>query len=181
LNTISSLIYRDLQKAERFIRDLAAVYRKVLDSYEYQLVSLEEELKLVEHYSSLMQVRFEDAFYFNIELPEETNLSCVPPLSVQMLVENAIKHNHMSQENPLKVNITSSHDGYLVVSNNFIGDPGHVKIGNDLYRKPGPSRSTGIGLQNIKNRYRMISNKPVLITKDDSFTVSLPLIPAHEE
>lgn len=179
LNTISSLIYRDIHKAERFVRNLAAVYRKVLENYEYPLVSLAEELKLVEHYSYLMQVRFEDAFNFSVELPGEVNICRVPPLSVQMLVENAIKHNHMSQENPLNVNITTR-DGYLVVRNNFIGDPGHVKIGNDLYMKPGPSRSTGVGLQNIKNRYRMISNKPVLISKDEYFTVSIPLIPANE-
>ncbi|MCK4749312.1 MAG: GHKL domain-containing protein, partial [Bacteroidales bacterium] len=143
------------------------------------LIPLEEELRLVEHYSYLMRVRFEDAFFIEIDLPGGTGSRFVPPLCVQMLIENAIKHNHMSQEIPLRISITSTED-YLVVRNNFIGDPGHVKIGKDLYKKPGQKESSGIGLQNIKNRYGMLSDKPVIISKDEYFTVSIPLIPANE-
>lgn len=175
LNTISSLIYRDVKTAERFVRNLASVYLSVLRNYEYPLVSLKTELSLVEHYSFLMQVRFEDAFLVETDLPDDLDSLSVPPLSVQMLMENAIKHNHMSQDNPLKVSITAR-DDYLVVRNNFIGDPGHVRIGEDLYMIPGTSGSPGIGLENIKNRYRILSNKPVLISKDEYFTVSIPLI-----
>ena len=101
------------------------------------------------------------------------------PLSVQMLLENAIKHNQLSLDNPLRVSIKIK-DDYLHVSNNFIGDPGHVKIGEDLYKKPESANSTGVGLQNIKSRYRIICDKPVIISKDDHFTVSLPLIKANE-
>ncbi len=179
LNTISSLIYRDIQMAEKFIRNLASVYQNVLKNYEYPLISLADELKLVENYSYLMQVRFEEAFHLEIDLPGGTDSFRVPPLSIQMLMENAIKHNHMSQENPLRIRI-SARDDYLVVRNNFIGDTGHIKIGKDLYRKPGSSGAPGIGLQNIKNRYRMVCNKPVRITKDENFTVSIPLIPGNE-
>ncbi len=179
LNTISSLIYRDVKITERFIRNLAGVYQNVLKNYESPTVHLSEELKLVENYGYLMQVRFEDAFQLEIDLPGGTGTFCVPPLSVQMLIENAIKHNHMSQENPLKVRITTRNE-YLVVRNNFIGDPVHLKIGKDLYKKPVPTGSPGIGLQNIKNRYRMLCSKPVLISKDDYFTVSLPLIHSGE-
>ena len=179
LNTISSLIYRDLRKAEQFIRNLAAVYQGVLRNYEFQLVALSEEMELVKHYAYLMQVRFEDALNINTELPEEAGDLCVPPMSVQMLVENAVKHNHMSRENPLEIRIYSE-NGYLVVRNNYIGESGYVKLGNDLYKKPGQPQGTGIGLQNIRNRYRLLSDKPVLINKDEYFTVALPLIQAHE-
>ena len=179
LNTISSLIYRDIQMAEKFIRNLASVYQTVLKNYESPLIPLEEELRLVEHYSYLMRVRFEDAFYIEIDLPVGTGSRFVPPLCVQMLIENAIKHNHMSQETPLRISITTAED-YLVVRNNFIGDPGHVKIGKDLYKKPGQKESPGIGLQNIKNRYRMLSDNPVIISKDEYFTVSIPLIHVYE-
>jgi len=177
LNTISSLIYRDIEIADRFIRNLAGVYQTVLSNYEHPLVSLKEELKLVEHYSYLMQVRFEDAFKFEIDIQDNTDSFSVPPLSVQMLMENAIKHNLMSHDNPLTVSVSINGD-YLVVRNNFIGDPGHVKIGKDLYKKPGTSKASGIGLQNIKNRYRLLSSKPVIINKDEYFSVSIPLIQA---
>jgi hypothetical protein len=85
----------------------------------------------------------------------------------------------MSQEDPLEVNILRDAD-YLVVRNNFIGETNHVKIGNDLYRKPESSRGSGIGLQNIRNRYRILCSKPVKIQKDDFFTVSIPLIHSYE-
>jgi len=179
LNTISSLIYRDIKMAEKFIRNLASVYQSVLMNYQHPLVDIHRELKLVDHYSYLMQVRFEDAFHLEIDLGDEENPYSVPPLSVQMLLENAIKHNHLSLDNPLRVNIKIEND-YLHVRNNFIGDPGHVKIGNDLYKKPDVDKSTGVGLQNIRSRYRIISDKPVLIRKDDHFTVSIPLIPSDE-
>lgn len=179
LNTISSLIYRDAGKAEKFIRNLAGVYLNVLKNYEHPLVPIAEELELVGHYSYLMKVRFEDAFTLDIDLSEGAEKSVVPPLSIQMLIENAIKHNRMSRERPLEISLFSA-DDYLIVRNNYLGEQGHIKIGNDLYRKPGNGKPTGIGLQNIRNRYRMLSRKPVLISKDEYFTVSLPLIPANE-
>ncbi|MCK4852886.1 MAG: histidine kinase [Bacteroidales bacterium] len=179
LNTISSLIYRDTNLAEKFIRHLASVYQSVLDNYEYLVISLDKELALVEHYSYLMQVRFEKAFYIDIELPDDPEKSCVPPLSIQMLVENAIKHNQLSQETPLRVRVFTTGDS-IVVQNNCIGNPQHLKIGKDLYQKPDKGKPQGVGLQNIKDRYKLLSNKPVSITRDQYFSVSLPLIPADE-
>lgn len=179
LNTISSLIYRDLNIAERFIRNMAGVYQSVLKNYRQPLVELDKEINLVEHYSYLMQVRFENAFHLEIDTGEMDHTYYVPPLSVQMLMENAIKHNQMSLDKPLKVSIRIEND-YLVVRNNYIGDPGHVKIGKDLYKKPDISGSTGVGLENIRSRYRILSDKPVLISKDDYFTVAIPLITENE-
>ncbi len=179
LNTIASLIYRDTRMAEKFIRNLASVYQSVLMNYQHPLVELNKEIQLVEHYSYLMQVRFENAFHFEIDLGDSIDKYSVPPLSIQMLMENAIKHNRLSLDNPLRVNIKIEND-YLVVSNNFIGESGHVKIGQDLYKKPDVDKSTGVGLQNIRKRYRLLCDKPVLISKDDNFTVSIPLIPTDE-
>lgn len=179
LNTISSLIYRDTCLAEKFIRNLASVYHSVLENYEHPVISLERELALVEHYSYLMQVRFEDAFSLDILSPDNPEKYCVPPLSLQMLVENAIKHNQLSQETPLRVRVFAEGDT-LVVTNNFIGNPVHVRIGKDLYQKPDKGRPQGVGLRNIQNRYRLIKDTPITITKDEDFTVRLPLITMDE-
>jgi sensor histidine kinase YesM len=179
LNTISSLIYRDASLAEKFIRNLAGVYHLVMEHYEQPLISLGRELELVEHYSYLMQVRFEQAFYLDIESPADPDIYLVPPLSIQMLVENAIKHNRLSQEIPLRIRICAVNDS-LQVKNNYIGNPGYVRIGNDLYRKPDNGRPQGMGLKNIQNRYRLLTDRPVAISKDVDFTVILPLIRANE-
>ena len=179
LNTISSLIYRDINQAEKFIRNLASVYHSVMKNYEHPVISLDRELALVEHYSYLMQVRFENAFYLDIQSPDNPEKYCVPPLSIQMLVENAIKHNRLSQETPLRVRVFPDGDT-LVVTNNYIGNPAHVRIGDDLYQKPDKGRPQGVGLQNIQNRYKLLIDKPITITKDEDFTVTLPLIPADE-
>jgi len=179
LNTISSLIYRDINLAEKFIRNLASVYHSVLKNYEQPVISLDRELAMVEHYSYLMQVRFENAFYLDILSPDNPEKYFVPPLSIQMLVENAIKHNRLSQETPLKVRVFTEGDT-LVVTNNYIGNPGHVRIGKDLYQKPDNGRPQGVGLQNIQNRYKLLMDKPITITKDEDFTVNMPLITADE-
>jgi sensor histidine kinase YesM len=179
LNTISSLIYRDIDLAEKFIRNLASVYHSVMKNYEHPVISLDRELAMVEHYSYLMQVRFENAFYLDIKSPVNPENYFVPPLSIQMLVENAIKHNRLSQETPLMVRVFADGDT-LVVTNNYIGNPVHVRIGKDLYQKPDNGKPQGIGLQNIQNRYKLLMDKPITITKDGDFTVNLPLIPADE-
>ena len=179
LNTISSLIYRDVALAEKFIRNLAGVYHSVLENYELPVIPLQRELDLVERYSYLMQVRFEYAFSLEIRTPDNPERYCLPPLSIQMLVENAIKHNRLSQETPLRVQVFADGNS-LVVKNNYIGNPGHVVIGKDLYQKPDRGTPQGVGLQNIQRRYELLSPQPVTITKDQDFTVKLPLIPANE-
>jgi LytS/YehU family sensor histidine kinase len=176
LNTISSLIYRDINGAEKFIRNLAGVYHSVMENYEHPLIPLDRELDLVERYCYLMQVRFENAFSLEITYPDNPETYCLPPLSIQMLVENAIKHNRLSQENPLRVRVFTDGNA-LVVKNNYIGNPGHVRIGNDLYQKPDKGRPQGVGLQNIQRRYALFCPEPVTITRDQDFTVTLPLIP----
>jgi len=103
LNTISSLIYRSNNLAEAFIRKLAQTYQSVLNYHDRQLIPLDAELELVESYGYLMSVRYEKAMEISVDVDETTSGMEVPPLSVQMLVENAIKHNQLSYENPLKL------------------------------------------------------------------------------
>jgi LytS/YehU family sensor histidine kinase len=179
LNTISSLVYRDVNLAEKFIRNLGGVYFSVMENYEHPVISLDRELALVEHYSYLMQVRFENAFHLDIQSPDNPENYYVPPLSIQMLVENAIKHNRLSQENPLRVRVSVEGDS-LVVRNNYIGNPVHIRIGKDLYQKPDKGMPNGVGLENIQNRYKLLVDKPITITKNEEFAVTLPLIPKDE-
>ena len=166
--------------AEKFIRNLAGVYHSVLENYEHPVIPLSREFDLVERYSYLMQVRFEHAFSLEIQSPDNPEKYCLPPLSLQMLVENAIKHNRLSQETPLRVRVYAE-GNTLVVKNNYIGNPGHVRIGKDLYQKPDKGRPQALGLENIQRRYALLSPEPVSVTRDQDFTVTLPLIPADEE
>jgi len=175
LNTITSLIHRDTLVADTFIRHLAALYESVMRHYNSHTISLHEELKLVRDYGFLMQTRFENAFSLEIEIPEDIETWHLPPLSVQILVENSVKHNQLSMDQPLHVRVFIDRD-YLVVRNNFIGEPGHIKIGNDLLKKPGSSHRGGLGLKNIESRYSFLTSRKIIIRKDDNFTVSIPLL-----
>jgi len=175
LNTISSLIHRDSRTAEIFIRHLSGLYGSVMKHYNSYTISLSEELGLVRDYGFLMQTRFEDAFSMVIDMQEDPETWYVPPMSVQILVENAVKHNRLSMESPLKVEIFIE-EGNLVVRNNFIGEPEHVKIGEDLMKKPPDRSDGGLGLRNIENRYRFLTDRRIRIRKDNWFTVSIPLL-----
>lgn len=180
LNTISSLIQRDPRTADTFIRHLARLYSSVMKHYNSHTIALREELELVRDYGYLMQTRFENAFSLELDTNLTTNSFRVPPLSVQILVENAVKHNQMNLKNPLKVNVYIDKD-YLVVRNNYIGEPEHVTLGNDLLKKPGKHHTGGLGLMNIENRYGFLTKKKIVIRKDDFFTVSIPLLTEDDE
>jgi len=162
LNTISSLLYKDAEKAERFIRMFAESYRFIFKQNDQPLIPLEKELNFVQAYNYLLEVRFQEAYELKINLPESILKSYVPPLSVQMLVENAIKHNLISQTMPLAVEIESDKN-YLCVKNNI----------NPLREQP---ESFQIGIENIKKRYSFFTNESVLLDKNEHFKVSLPLI-----
>jgi sensor histidine kinase YesM len=180
LNTISSLIYRDTEITETFIRHLAQLYQSVMRHYDSPTIPLAEELDLVQHYGFLMQTRFEEAFSLEIDIQEDSGVWHLPPLSAQMLVENAVKHNQLSMDHPLNVRLFIE-DNYLVVQNNFIGKSGQVIYGNELGEPPEHPHNEGIGIKNIENRYRFLTKKPVIIRKEDYFTVSLPLLTESNE
>lgn len=162
LNTISSLLYKDTEKAERFIRMFAESYRFIFKQNNQPLIPLQKELDFVQAYNYLLEVRFQEAYELKINLPEAILKSYVPPLSVQMLIENAIKHNLISQTTPLAVEIDSEKN-YLCVRNNI----------NPLREQP---ESFQIGIENIRKRYSYFTDESILLDKNEHFKVSLPLI-----
>ena len=163
LNALTNLVYEDQDQAARFIKKLSEVYRYVLESRDKELVSLSTELKFVESYLFLQKIRFGDNLKVNLSVDQRQGYE-VPPLAVQMLLENAIKHNVISSGAPLTIAIEQE-ENYLIVSNN-LQKKNIVK-----------SESSSMGLPNIKARYSFLSSLPVVV--DDSnniFTVKLPLL-----
>ncbi|WPP48644.1 sensor histidine kinase [Catalinimonas niigatensis] len=168
LNALTHLVYEDQDQAALFIRKLAEVYRYVLDTQEKEVVSLSEELAFVKSCVFLHKIRFEDNLQVDIQLPEDENLM-LPPLSLQMLLENAIKHNEISDEHPLHIQITTQRE--------------HIVVTNTIQKKAHKEYSSGLGLQNIKSRYEHLSSLSVEILEDlHGFTVKLPLLKfSHHE
>jgi len=161
-NALSNLVYEDQDKAVSFIKQLSEVYRYVLDTRDKEVVNLEEEKKFLNSYLYLQQIRFGDKLKLQVDLNGVKSM--VAPLVLQMLVENAIKHNIISEENPLTIRIYQE--------NNFI------VVENNLQKKTVMSEdSPGIGLDNIQKRYEFLSDKKVEIIQNDLFTVKLPIIP----
>lgn len=161
LNTISSLVYKDTAKAALFIRKLAIMYKYTLKSYELKLISLEEELEFVASYNYLITTRFEKKYHCTINITPEILQTRIPPLTIQMLVENAVKHNVISDSKPLNVSIENK-GKYIVVSNNITKAPQKVI-------------SMNIGLQNINKRYLLLFNEGILIEQNNYFIVKLPI------
>jgi signal transduction histidine kinase len=169
LNVLNSLIDPDPVLAHRFLDQLATVYRLALDHSARPLVSLQAELQLVQAYVFLMQTRLGPNLEVHIDLPAELLTKSLPPAALQMVLENAIKHNGSTRRKPLQVRIFAE-AGAVVVENN---------------RQPRSSSvvSTGLGLHNIRSRYRFLGGQPPQI--DDTpttFRVTLPLLtPAADE
>lgn len=161
LNSLTSLISTNPDKAIDFVKKLSEVYRYVLDQKDHELVALETELKFLESYIFLQKIRFETKL--NVLINVNSRKFKVIPLSVQMLVENAIKHNEISDKNPLVIRIFSTDNDYLNVE-------------NQLQKKVG-SEGSGSGIQNIKDRYEFLTSKKVIITENtEKFIVSIPLL-----
>ena len=163
LNVLTSLIEEDTYKAQRFTTSLSKVYRYVLEQKDKDLVSLEEELKFAKTYMSLLKMRFENAIEFSIPTHVKTPEAKVVPLSLQLLLENCIKHNVVSEKQPLRVLIEEKNN-QLVIKNNF-------------QPKQALNKSSGVGLKNIKQRYQILSTRELKIhhTEHD-FIVQLPLL-----
>ena len=163
LNVLTALIGENPEQAEKFTTKLAKVYRYVLEQKNKDLISLEEELSFARVYMDLLKMRFEDAVLFSI--PDEVSNPAlkIMPLSLQLLLENAVKHNSVSEQAPLNIEIIEQ-DGYLIVSNNY--NP-----------KSSLEKGTKIGLKNIIDRYKLITQKEVRISKSNAqFVVALPLL-----
>jgi len=163
LNVLSSLVMTDNPDANKFIEEFSTVYRHILNSQEKELIELRTELDYIKPYIFLLQKRFPDSISIVLDIPESYQDWYILPVALQMLIENAIKHNIVSRAKPLQVSITVK-DEQLVVKNN-------------LQIKTQVEHSTQIGLQNITQRYKIITGKTINIDKgQNSFSVSLPLI-----
>jgi sensor histidine kinase YesM len=163
LNTLCSLIPENPKHAVDFVQQLSKVYRHILEVKDEKSILLKDEIDLLKAYTFLLKTRFDKNLDVTIDIPTEKLQKRIVPLSLQILMENAIKHNIVSADKPLHIDI-STVNGSLVVSNN-------------LQMKNQVNECTGIGLDNIRNRYKLISEKPVNVTSNDNnFTVSIPLI-----
>jgi len=176
LNTIASLIHRDASTTEGFIRKFAQTFTYILNSHQKELVTVNEELRFIKAYYFLLRIRFEKALVLDIDLDKMCADSYIPPMTLQLLVENAVKHNHFSEEKPLHISIKSTSEHRIEVVNNFERKPGFIEVDNQLLKKPEAHVSHKIGLENIKKRYSYFTNKNVEISKGQAFSVILPLI-----
>jgi two-component system LytT family sensor kinase len=162
LNILSSLIISKSSEANRFIEDFAVVFRYVLKNQEKDVVIFSTEYEFIKSYIFLLEMRFPNALKLEITLSNESMLLYTIPVALQMIMENAVKHNIASEKKPLTIKI-SDRDGYLYVKNN-------------KQSKINPEESNKIGLSNIKERLRLINGKQIIINEDDAyFEVGLPL------
>lgn len=165
LNALSALVYESQEDAVKFIHQLSSVYRYVLDHQNEELVPLSKELEFLKSYIHLHGIRFGDHFTVTLkDLDHVDSDSLIPPVTLQMLVENAIKHNEISKEHQLHIVIEKKNKTIL--------------IRNNCNQITTPKRdSTGLGLNNITARYALLSKKNVVIeTKDNEFSVTIPIL-----
>lgn len=162
LNTISSLIYKDQHQTEDYIRKLAKTYQYILASDKIKLIPLCEEVDFIKDYCFLLNIRFGDAFMYEINIDQGLDQWFVPPMSIQILIENAVKHNVFDDDNPLKVFISAQAQS--------------ISVKNKVMKEPTNKESFKIGLSNIKKRYRVFTDKSIIVSKDTHFKVELPLI-----
>ena len=165
LNTLSHLIESSPQKAKKFNDNLADVYRYILHNKGRDLVLLSDEMAFLENYFSLLKIRFEDSIFLQNEVPPAAlEAFLLPPISLQLLMENAVKHNEFSRVYPLTVALRMEDE--------------HLVITNEVREKRSDRFSNNLGLANLSERYRLISSKNIdIIASDNVFTVRLPLLP----
>lgn len=161
LSVLASLIEEDPKRATEFTTSLSKVYRYVLDQRQEDLVSISSELNFAKVYLNLLSTRFEDSLEFIIDIIDESDFTV--PLSLQLLIENAVKHNKVSERHPLRIKIFKTEN--------------HLVIQNNVNPKANDSERNGIGLMNIKKRFEVFTETPIKFEKNsDTFTVKLPLI-----
>ena len=164
LNTLSYLILNDPETAHTFNSKLATVYKYFLINKDRELITLQGELEFIENYFFVLQVRHDNKLHLSTEIKNNHEGSImILPYALQILVENAIKHNEFTDADPLNIQVILNGE--------------YLQIKNNKRPKPYLVNSTGIGLRNLSSRYRLICNKDILIeTTENEFTVKLPLI-----
>lgn len=163
LNVLSSLIEENPDNAQRFTVSLSKIYRYVLDQKDKELVTVAEELAFAKTYMNLLKMRFENSIDFQLPENYDNPDAKVVPLSLQLLLENAIKHNSVSEQQPLQIKIIIE-GNYLVVQNN-------------LQKKDVLQTRKGVGLENIVNRYAILTKRSVLVDETSNyFSVKIPIL-----
>lgn len=164
LNTLSSLMRKDVNKAEKFLDELSKVYRYLLRNNEGELINLSTELQFIESFVHLLKTRYGDALQMTISVDEVAKNLLLPPLTLQLLVENAVKHNIIDKQMPLLITLETDDQLWLSVSNN-------------LQKKSISLPSNKVGLSNIAGKYKLLEQPSIIISETkEKFTVSIPLI-----
>ncbi len=166
LNVLSSIIKVDPDLAETFTERLSKVYRYVLENKEKDMVTLSKEIDFVNSYIFLLNIRFTGKLMVETAIDNRHDGMLIVPMALQLLIENAIKHNTLSKNNPLKISIYVDSNDFLVVKNN-------------ISLRETRLHSTGVGQENIRNRYRLVSDKePEFILTESEYIARIPLIVA---
>jgi LytS/YehU family sensor histidine kinase len=162
-STLASLIEEDKEQAIKYLSVLSSVYRYVLQSSAKNTIAVSEELSFINVYFTLYQVRYQNAISLFVDVPSEKRAKGICPMTLQLLIENAVKHNAIDNESPLHISIKTEGD-WLVVENSLIP-------------KLHPENGTGLGLLNIEKRYMLVTAKtPVFSRRNGRFTAKIPLI-----
>jgi len=162
LNVLSSLVHADADKAEEFIDEFASVYRYILNIQGKTVVTLREELHFLDSYIFLQKIRFKEGLKMHLHIDAEQLGNCLPPLALQMLVENAIKHNVVGKEKPLHIRIFTKEKSLHIV--------------NDLQVRQDEPSGTGMGLKNLRERYfRLAGLQPKFEIHDHEYVAQIPL------
>jgi LytS/YehU family sensor histidine kinase len=164
LNTINSLITTDQQAAVHFVNNMSDVYRYALKSHELNSIPVQEELQFIAAYTEVLKGRYGNKMQIEVQVTPAHQQYRVPPMALQILVENAVKHNIASHNKPLHIRIYSNEVAGLVVTNN-------------RQQRLQPEPSTGVGLQNLNQRCQYLSNQTLIIQQtESSFSVTIPLL-----
>ena len=163
LNTLIGLIDEDPNLAKEYGHLFSRIYRYILERGRDQTVPLREEIEIVEIHRKLLKSRFGNKIDITLQVDPPAHDACVPPLTLQMLVENAVKHNAFTLKDPLRIQIKSLQDNRLRIENNRL--PKNIR-----------QQSTGIGLENIKKRYQFLTDRKVEVEQTEKFIVTVPLI-----
>lgn len=170
LNTLSSLISEDEEGAEKFLNEMSKVYRYMLRNDDDQLVTLQTELSFIESYIYLLKARYLQALELTVSVEEEDKQKCLPPLTLQVIIENAISQNAFSKTSPLTIDIHTGADGDLVIRNNV--QPKIITEATDFES----------GLDNLVNKYRLLNHTSIAIQeRETERIIRLPLIIKNEK
>ncbi len=162
LNTLIDLIEDDQDRAVDFVRQFSSIYRYVLQSSRHDFIQLKDEIDFLHEYWSLLKTRFKHSIHLHIDISESSKMKLIPPLSLQLLIENAVKHNEISEKKPLRINIKEC-DSRIVVTNN-------------IQLKKYETGHSGLGLSNLQQRFKFLMAHHITYgVEEDLFKVILPL------